>query len=99
LTPSATPNSSGLVIAVRAWRRWVTVRDYRQAAEEAGKLADRFEDIRRLTLFRWKVTGSAALAALFALVDGLRASRPNGAGRQASQCGTSSSGVRVGGPA
>ena len=57
----------GLVVAVRAWRRWVTVRDYRQAAEEAGKLADRFEDIRRLTLFRWKVTGTTALAALFAL--------------------------------
>lgn len=49
----------GLVVAVRAWRRWITVRDFREAAEQAEKLADKFTDIRELTLFRWKVTGAA----------------------------------------
>ncbi|GHH59742.1 cell division protein FtsK [Lentzea cavernae] len=48
----------GLVVAVRWWRSWVTVRDYRQAAEQSEKLADKFTDIRALTLFRWKVTGA-----------------------------------------
>ncbi|SEQ62953.1 DNA segregation ATPase FtsK/SpoIIIE, S-DNA-T family [Lentzea xinjiangensis] len=50
----------GLVVAVRWWRSWVTVRDYRQAAEQSEKLADKFGDIRALTLFRWKVTGTVA---------------------------------------
>lgn len=53
----------GVVVAVRCWRRWVTVRDYRQAAEQAEKLADKFTEIRALTLFRWKVTGAALMAA------------------------------------
>ncbi|WP_394612978.1 FtsK/SpoIIIE domain-containing protein [Lentzea sp. JNUCC 0626] len=48
----------GLVVAVRWWRSWVTVRDYREAAEQSEKLADKFTDIRALTLFRWKVTGA-----------------------------------------
>jgi S-DNA-T family DNA segregation ATPase FtsK/SpoIIIE len=52
----------GLVVTVRAWRRWVTVHDYRAAAEESAKLADKFADIRALTLFRWKVTGAVTLA-------------------------------------
>lgn len=52
----------GLVLAVRGWRRWVRVHDYREAAEQAEKLADRFTEIRSLTLFRWKVTGVVALA-------------------------------------
>lgn len=53
----------GLVVAARWWRRWVTVADFRHAATDAGKLADKFADIRALTLFRWKVT-AAVLAAL-----------------------------------
>ncbi|MFL6118042.1 cell division protein FtsK [Actinophytocola sp.] len=56
----------GLVAAVRWWRRWVTVRDYREAAESSEKLADKFTEIRALTLFRWKVTGAVAVAAVLA---------------------------------
>ncbi len=48
----------GIVLAVRAWRRWVTVRDYRQAAEQSEKLADKYIEIRELTLLRWRVTGA-----------------------------------------
>jgi S-DNA-T family DNA segregation ATPase FtsK/SpoIIIE len=59
----------GIVAAARWWRRWVTVRDYRNAAEQAEKLADKFGDIRALTLFRWKVTG--AVAVVFALLVAL----------------------------
>lgn len=67
----------GVVAGARSWRRWVAVRDYRDAAEEAGKLADKFVEIRALTLFRWKVTGSvlAAMAAACVVgyvVDGAR---------------------------
>jgi S-DNA-T family DNA segregation ATPase FtsK/SpoIIIE len=51
----------GLVAAARWWRRWVTVREFREAAELSEKLADKFIEIRALTLFRWKVT-SAAIA-------------------------------------
>lgn len=54
----------GLVVAVRWWRSWVTVRDYREAAEQSEKLADKFADIRELTLFRWKVTGATVVAAV-----------------------------------
>jgi S-DNA-T family DNA segregation ATPase FtsK/SpoIIIE len=50
----------GLAVAARWWRRWVTVRDYREAAELSEKLADKFVEIRALTLFRWKVTGAVA---------------------------------------
>jgi len=50
----------GGVVAARAWRHWITVRDFREAAEESAKLADRFIEIRALTLFRWKVTGAVA---------------------------------------
>jgi len=52
----------GLVAAARWWRRWVTVRDYREAAELSEKLADKFVEIRVLTLFRWKVTGAVVVA-------------------------------------
>ncbi|MDX8032969.1 FtsK/SpoIIIE domain-containing protein [Lentzea sp. BCCO 10_0856] len=52
----------GLAVAVRWWRSWVTVRDYREAAEQSEKLADKFTDIRELTLFRWKVTGASTVA-------------------------------------
>jgi S-DNA-T family DNA segregation ATPase FtsK/SpoIIIE len=68
----------GLVTAVRGWRQWVRVHDYRDAAEQSEKLADKFIEIRALTLFRWKVTGvttgagSLALAVL-ALIYGARA--------------------------
>jgi S-DNA-T family DNA segregation ATPase FtsK/SpoIIIE len=48
----------GTVLAARAWRRWVTVRDYREAAEQSEKLADKYLEIRELTLFRWRVTGA-----------------------------------------
>jgi DNA segregation ATPase FtsK/SpoIIIE, S-DNA-T family len=48
----------GTVLAARAWRRWVTVRDYREAAEQSEKLADKYIEIRELTLFRWRVTGA-----------------------------------------
>ncbi len=36
----------GLVQAARMWRRWVRVHDYREAAEQAEKLADKFVEIR-----------------------------------------------------
>nr|WP_229795271.1 cell division protein FtsK [Saccharothrix coeruleofusca] len=48
----------GLVVAVRWWRSRVRVADYRAAAEQSEKLADKFADIRALGLFRWKVTGA-----------------------------------------
>ncbi|MGH3797345.1 MAG: cell division protein FtsK [Pseudonocardiaceae bacterium] len=48
----------GTVLTVRAWRQWVSVRDYREAAEHSEKLADKFIEIRELTLFRWRVTGA-----------------------------------------
>lgn len=51
----------GLVVSVRGWRSWVRVADYREAAEEATKLADKFGEIRELTLFRWRVTGAVAV--------------------------------------
>ncbi|GLY70898.1 cell division protein FtsK [Amycolatopsis taiwanensis] len=54
----------GLVAAARWWRRWVTVRDYREAAEQQEKLADKFVEIRALALFRWRVTGAATAAAV-----------------------------------
>ncbi|WP_027946059.1 cell division protein FtsK [Amycolatopsis taiwanensis] len=56
----------GLVVGVRWWRRWVTVRDYREAAEQSEKLADKFAEIRELTLFRWRVTGAVAAVAVMA---------------------------------
>ncbi|MCP2331168.1 FtsK/SpoIIIE domain-containing protein [Actinoalloteichus caeruleus] len=46
----------GLVTAYRSWRRWVRVRDYADAARDAGKFADKFTEIRALSFFRWKVT-------------------------------------------
>ena len=62
----------GVVAAARWWRRWVTISDYREAAEQAEKLADKFVEIRALTLFRWKVTGAVVVvAALVLLVVGL----------------------------
>ncbi|GAA3033702.1 FtsK/SpoIIIE domain-containing protein [Actinokineospora globicatena] len=61
----------GLVAVGRWWRRWVTVRDYREAAESSEKLADKFEPIRALTLFRWKVTAAVVVASvvLVAVLD------------------------------
>lgn len=61
----------GLIAGVRWWRRWVTVRDYREAAELSEKLADKFLEIRALTLFRWKLTGAVVVAAVLgvAVVD------------------------------
>ncbi|MFD4668456.1 FtsK/SpoIIIE domain-containing protein [Lentzea sp. NPDC058450] len=52
----------GVVLAARGWRNWVRVRDYRDAAEQSEKLADKFVEIRALTLFRWKVTGTVLVA-------------------------------------
>jgi S-DNA-T family DNA segregation ATPase FtsK/SpoIIIE len=57
----------GVMAAGRLWRRWVSVRDYREAAVQAGKLADKFADIRALTLFRWKVTGAVLAVASIGL--------------------------------
>jgi DNA segregation ATPase FtsK/SpoIIIE, S-DNA-T family len=57
----------GLVAAARWWRRWVTVRDYREAAESSEKLADKFTEIRALTLFRWKVTGALIVTTVVAV--------------------------------
>jgi S-DNA-T family DNA segregation ATPase FtsK/SpoIIIE len=61
----------GLVVSLRAWRRWVRVVDYREAAENAEKLADKFVEIRALTLFRWKVTGLVlvGVSTVVAIVD------------------------------
>ncbi|HEY0806052.1 MAG TPA: cell division protein FtsK, partial [Pseudonocardiaceae bacterium] len=61
----------GVVVGVRGWRRWVRVHDYREAAEQSEKLADKFTEIRALTLFRWKVTGAAILtgAVVVIIVD------------------------------
>src|SRR6201999_1614102 len=42
-----------------------TVGDYREAAEQSEKLADKFTEIRALTLFRWKVTGAVSVAVAF----------------------------------
>jgi DNA segregation ATPase FtsK/SpoIIIE, S-DNA-T family len=50
----------GTVLAIRAWRGWVSVRDYREAAEQSEKLADKYIEIRELTLLRWRVTGAVA---------------------------------------
>jgi S-DNA-T family DNA segregation ATPase FtsK/SpoIIIE len=57
----------GLVVAARRWRRWVRVHDYWEAAEQADKLADKFIEIRALTLFRWKLTAAAIWASAAAL--------------------------------
>ncbi|WP_410598454.1 cell division protein FtsK [Amycolatopsis sp. lyj-90] len=68
----------GVVVGVRWWRGWVTVRDYRAAAEESEKLADKFTEIRGLTLFRWKVTGLVlvVVALAVAMVDLLYGADP-----------------------
>ena len=52
----------GLLTAVRWWRRWIRVQDYREAAEHSEKLADKFTEIRSLTLFRWKVTAALVVS-------------------------------------
>ncbi|SFQ77472.1 FtsK/SpoIIIE domain-containing protein [Amycolatopsis rubida] len=57
----------GIVVGVRSWRGWVKVNDYRTAAEESEKLADKFTEIRELTLFRWKVTGAVVAVAVLAV--------------------------------
>nr|WP_040406208.1 hypothetical protein [Amycolatopsis nigrescens] len=61
----------GIVVGARWWRGWVTVQDYRTAAEESEKLADKFTEIRVLTLFRWKITGAlfAVVTVVVVLVD------------------------------
>lgn len=58
----------GLVAAARWWRAWVTVRDYREAAELSEKLADKFIEIRALTLFRWKVTAAVVISGVVGLL-------------------------------
>lgn len=61
----------GLLAAVRSWRGWIRVQDYREAAEHSEKLADKFVEIRALTLFRWKVTAAVLVSAgiLIAVAD------------------------------
>jgi S-DNA-T family DNA segregation ATPase FtsK/SpoIIIE len=67
----------GGVVSVRGWRRWLRVHDYREAAEVSEKLADKFTEIRALTLFRWKVTGAvaAAVVVVVAVLDLLYGAR------------------------
>ncbi|MGH3707454.1 MAG: cell division protein FtsK [Pseudonocardiaceae bacterium] len=60
--------SRGLVVAVRGWRRWVRVHDYRDAAEQAEKLADKFLEIRALSSFRWKLTAATIWASAMAVI-------------------------------
>ncbi|MGH3808206.1 MAG: cell division protein FtsK, partial [Pseudonocardiaceae bacterium] len=60
--------SRGVIVAVRGWRRWVRVHDYRDAAEAAEKLADKFIEIRALTLFRWKLTAAVIWATAVTLI-------------------------------
>jgi DNA segregation ATPase FtsK/SpoIIIE, S-DNA-T family len=59
--------SRGIIVAARGWRRWIRVHDYRDAAEQAEKLADKFLEIRALTLFRWKLTAAAIWAGAMAI--------------------------------
>ena len=42
--------------------------DYRQAAEQAEKLADTFLEIRALTVFRWKLTATAIWSGAAAVI-------------------------------
>ena len=60
----------GTVMAARAWRHWVTVRDYRKAAEQSEKLADKYIEIRELTLLRWRVTGAVTGLGIAAVAVG-----------------------------
>jgi DNA segregation ATPase FtsK/SpoIIIE, S-DNA-T family len=60
--------SRGVVVVARGWRRWVRVHDYRDAAEQAEKLADKFLEIRALTVFRWKLTAAAIWAGTVAVI-------------------------------
>jgi S-DNA-T family DNA segregation ATPase FtsK/SpoIIIE len=60
--------SRGIVLAARGWRRWVRVHDYREAAEQSEKLADKFLEIRALTVFRWKLTATAIWAGAAAVI-------------------------------
>ena len=67
----------GVVHAARSWRRWVRVGDYRDAAEQAEKLADKYLEIRELALFRWKVTatvlaGGGTAGTALVIIDGPR---------------------------
>jgi len=58
----------GLLAVFRWWRKWVKVTDYREAAEHQEKLADKFTEIRELTIFRWKLTGGLLCLLLSAAV-------------------------------
>ncbi|PWW65608.1 S-DNA-T family DNA segregation ATPase FtsK/SpoIIIE [Actinokineospora spheciospongiae] len=57
----------GLVVALRSWRTWVRVGDFREAALAQEKLADKFSEIRELGLFRWRVTGAGLLLVVLVL--------------------------------
>ncbi len=57
----------GLLAGVRCWRRWVTVREYREAVVAAERLVGKFMEIRALTLFRWKVTGVVFVVVVIAM--------------------------------
>ena len=82
----------------------MTVRDYREAAELSEKLADKFVEIRALTLFRWKVTGAVLVVAVLglAIVDlvwGRRwvLARDRGGARWRSRCSAGGGTARQGG--
>ncbi|WP_020501829.1 FtsK/SpoIIIE domain-containing protein [Sciscionella marina] len=61
----------GAVLSLRSWRSWVKVTDFREAAESSEKLADKWTEIRALTLFRWKVTGAVVAVTLLAGLVGV----------------------------
>jgi S-DNA-T family DNA segregation ATPase FtsK/SpoIIIE len=57
----------GLVVSGRAWRRWVGVREIHEVTKDAGKLADKWQEIRALSVYRWKITGGTAVGSLVGL--------------------------------
>ena len=57
----------GTAVSVRAWKRWVSAAEFRDAAKESGKLADKWAEIRHQALVRWSLTGGYATGAVTAV--------------------------------
>lgn len=57
----------GTAASVRAWKRWVSATEFRQAAKESGKLAEKWHEIRHQALVRWSMTGGYAAGGATAL--------------------------------
>ncbi|GAA4024881.1 FtsK/SpoIIIE domain-containing protein [Allokutzneria multivorans] len=53
----------GMAVTGRAWWRWVRVAELRDAAREAGAatVVAKFDEVRELSILRWKVTGGVTL--------------------------------------